>query len=137
MRSGFWLHVGYVSEGKFVSAHQALTVPWSGKFLTITVAMDKTTYQPRETVRYRISARDAEGKPAQAELSLAVVDEAIFSLMPDRTPNIRSFFFGLPDNYVETDWRWVETAPLRYAQAGKLPLTLSKLCCCSSPTTRK
>ncbi len=117
MRPGCWLCVGYVWDGNFISASRSLLVPCPEKFLQVHIATDKTTYQPRETVRYQISIRDAEGNPVRTEFSLGVVDEAIYALMPDMTPDIRRFFYSLPENRVATDWRWVETTPARFAAA--------------------
>ena len=45
---------------------------------------------------------DSTGKPVQAELSLAVVDEALFQLSPELAPNIWLFFYAPRWNSVST-----------------------------------
>ncbi|MFA4015556.1 MAG: hypothetical protein RUDDFDWM_000643 [Candidatus Fervidibacterota bacterium] len=107
MRPVSYLRVGYVFEGRFISAHKSIVVPAREKFLRVEVTTEKPIYQPREKVRYRIVTRDAEGKPVSAELSFALVDEAIFAMRADRTPDIREYFFGWRPNLVETSWESV------------------------------
>ena len=43
-------------------------------------------------------AADSEGKPVEADLSFGEVDEALYSVRPDTTDNIVSFFY--PKRYV-------------------------------------
>jgi uncharacterized protein YfaS (alpha-2-macroglobulin family) len=107
MRPTSYLHVGYVFDGRFISAHKIIAVPTYEKFLRVEVTAEKPVYQPREKARYRIVTRDAEGKPVSAELSFALVDEAIFAMRADLTPDIRKFFFGWRPNLVETSWESV------------------------------
>ncbi len=49
---------------------------------------------PRDTVNYTIQASDNLGKPVQAELSVAVVDKAIQSLMDDPAQSPLDAFYG-------------------------------------------
>src|SRR6185503_18235874 len=60
-------------------------------------------YKPREVASYTILARDADGAPVpDAEVSLGVVDEAIYSISSDFSGNIREQFYGMFYNEVET-----------------------------------
>ncbi|MCS6801064.1 MAG: Ig-like domain-containing protein [Chloroflexota bacterium] len=63
-----------------------LRVDASAKLLTLEIRSDKARYQPGETVRYRVKATDAAGRPVQAQLSAAVVDRAVLSLADDEPP---------------------------------------------------
>ena len=72
-------------------------------FLNITVKSNKEKYKPGETASYLISAKYKDGKPATAcEVSLGVVDESIYSIRADSTPNIRKFFYKRRNNWVWT-----------------------------------
>ncbi|MDW8028947.1 MAG: alpha-2-macroglobulin family protein, partial [Armatimonadota bacterium] len=123
MQPNCYLRVGYVWEGNFVSANKIVAVPPKDKFLQVEIFADKPVYQPREKVRYRIVTKDFEGKPVSAELSFALVDEAIFAMRADTTPEIRKFFFGQRPNMVETAWERVMVAKdivtLEKARQGK------------------
>ena len=66
-----------------------------GEFrLNVEIKTDKTTYQPRDTVTYDIRVTDAGGRPAQAQVSLAVVDKAVLSLADPNTQPIEQAFYG-------------------------------------------
>ena len=99
----FYLSVAYVSEGDMYSYEKMLSVPARNKFLSLEILPDKKEYKPRETASYTILARNADGSPAAGtEVSLGVVDEAIYSIMPDRAGDIRRAFYGRRYNAVRT-----------------------------------
>ena len=50
------------------------------------------TYLPGEDAEVEIRATDGLGKPVKAELSLALVDEALFAIYPDNLEPITDFF---------------------------------------------
>jgi uncharacterized protein YfaS (alpha-2-macroglobulin family) len=78
-------------------------VPARDKVLNLEIISNKEEYKPRETASYTILARDADGAPVpDAEVSLGVVDEAIYSVSPDFSANIREQFYGMRFNSVET-----------------------------------
>src|SRR5436190_6463408 len=98
-----YLSVAYVSEGEMYSSDKMLAVPARSKFLNLEIIPNKKEYKPRETASYTILARNADGSPAVgAELSLGVVDEAIYSIRPERAGDIRRAFYGRRYNHVRT-----------------------------------
>ncbi|MEK6323512.1 MAG: MG2 domain-containing protein [Acidobacteriota bacterium] len=100
-----YLNVAYVKDGEMYMHDRLLSVPAKSKFLDIEVLADKKEYKPRETARYTILARNSDGSPAPgAELSLGVVDEAIYSVKPDQTRDIRKAFYGRRYNQVQTSF---------------------------------
>jgi uncharacterized protein YfaS (alpha-2-macroglobulin family) len=81
--------VGYVS----------FEVSTAQRELTIAVTPDRDVeagehYGPRETVAAEVRVTDARGRPVEAEVGLAVVDEAVLSLAPPNAPAILSAFYG-------------------------------------------
>ncbi|HLF83582.1 MAG TPA: MG2 domain-containing protein, partial [Blastocatellia bacterium] len=98
-----YLNVAYIKDGEMYTHDRFLSVPAKSKFLNIEVLADKKEYKPRETARYTILARNSDGSAAAgAELSLGVVDEAIYSVRPDTTRDIRKAFYGRRYNQVQT-----------------------------------
>ena len=98
-----YLNVAYIQDGEMYTHDRFLSVPAKSKFLDIEVLADKKEYKPRETARYTILARNSDGSPAAgAEMSLGVVDEAIYSIRPDTTRDIRKVFYGRRYNQVQT-----------------------------------
>ena len=85
------------------SSDQRLVVPARDKMLNLEIISNKNEYKPRETASYTILARNADGAPVSgAEVSLGVVDESIYSVAPDYSGNIKSEFYGMRYNSVET-----------------------------------
>ena len=98
-----FLNVSYVKNGDMYTSDQRLVVPALDKMLKLEIISNKNEYKPRETASYTILARNSEGAPVSgAEVSLGVVDEAIYSVAPDYAGNIKSEFYGLRYNSVET-----------------------------------
>ncbi len=81
------------------------------RFLQVELQTDKPSYQPGETAQIQIRTRDAQSQPVSAELSLGIVDSAIYLLRPDRTPDIRRFFYGRIYNQVTTTTSFPQQYP--------------------------
>ena len=98
-----FLNVSYVKGGDMYTSNQRLVVPARDKMLNLEIISNKKEYKPRETASYTVLARNADGAPVSgAEVSLGVVDEAIYSVAPDYAGNIKSEFYGLRYSSVQT-----------------------------------
>ena len=84
------LWVGVMADGKLHQASKEFVV---AKKLKISLSTDKEEYLPGEEVTVRFETRDQNDKLIPAELSLALVDEALFARFPERLPPIRDFFY--------------------------------------------
>jgi tetratricopeptide (TPR) repeat protein len=60
--------------------------------LKVTVKPVKDVVLPGQDAQIELTVTDQLGKPVKAELSLALVDEALFAIFPDTTPKILDFF---------------------------------------------
>jgi len=70
-------------------------VPPVSKFLDVKIEPAKDgTYLPREEAAFTVTATNANGEPADTELSVGFVDKSIFYIQSDLTPDIRKFFYG-------------------------------------------
>ncbi|HEY8460188.1 MAG TPA: MG2 domain-containing protein, partial [Blastocatellia bacterium] len=98
-----YLCVAYVKDGEMFQSDKSINVPARSKFLNLEIIPDKKEYRPREPASYTVVARNADGTPAAGvELSLGVVDEAIYSVKPDASGDIRRAFYGTRYKEVET-----------------------------------
>jgi hypothetical protein len=68
-----------------------------GADLKITITPDKKAYAPRERVKLAIKARDAAGRPVQASLGVAVVDETVLSYADDKGARLLAHLFLEPE----------------------------------------
>ncbi len=91
-----------IEKGHFYSRTRTLRVDSRPDLLELKVASDKALYAPGDKVRLAVSARDGKGAPREAELSLAVVDEALFAVAPETRPDIYRFFRGTREHRVLT-----------------------------------
>lgn len=70
--------------------------------LAITLTPDRAEYRPREEATISVETKDGAGRPVPAELAVGVVDEAIYSLRADATPDPHDVFYGRRPNWVTT-----------------------------------
>ncbi|MEZ4631544.1 MAG: MG2 domain-containing protein [Deinococcales bacterium] len=97
-----YIGVSVIADGDIYYETAGYKVPPSNKFLTLEFSSDKDVYRPGESASFEVKLQDAQGQGVAAQLTVALVDEAIFLLAPDRTPDIRGFFYALKDNLVGT-----------------------------------
>jgi uncharacterized protein YfaS (alpha-2-macroglobulin family) len=97
------IHVSAVmiANGRFFSRTIPLRLGLQPGRVDIEVKADRPVYAPGERVRLTVSS-SAGGKPVPTELSLAVVDEAIFAVAPERRDDIYTFFRGNREHLVTT-----------------------------------
>ncbi|HEY1403882.1 MAG TPA: MG2 domain-containing protein, partial [Pyrinomonadaceae bacterium] len=99
----FFLDVSYVRNGEMFSASTSLVVPPRDRLLKVEIIPNKKEFKPRETASYTITAQNGDGTPAAgAEVSLGVVDEAIYSIMQETVGDIRKQFYAQRYNEVNT-----------------------------------
>lgn len=94
----------------FSERNYKVSVPVKRGEMRIALEPDKNLYKPGEEGTIRVRTTLPDGSPVSAEVSLAVVDEAIFALRSDRTPDIHNHFYGERPNWVVTTFSY----PMRY-----------------------
>ena len=90
----FFLGALMFNERQLYQATKQIVVPPVKNFLDVKVKTDRPQYQPQEEAVVDIEAKDYQGKPVQAELSLAAADEAVYYIQQDLAGDIRQFFYG-------------------------------------------
>jgi alpha-2-macroglobulin len=96
------ISVCVIKDNQLQQMNVTLVAPPEDKFLTVTISSDKSVYKPGEKAHVKITARDRDGNPADTELSLGAVDEALYAVAPEETQDIREFFYGPRVNGVDT-----------------------------------
>ena len=76
---------------KYFAVLRQLNVALSVKHAESASAPDY--FQPKESVTVEILTTDQNGQPVPAELSLAMVDEALYARYAESSPPIRAFFY--------------------------------------------
>lgn len=85
----FTAAVAMMRPGKLFADEVQLSVK---RALQVLVEPEKPDYAPGEEASFRVTTLDQLGRPVSAELSLAVVDEAIYGLWADTLPAVRGVF---------------------------------------------
>lgn len=71
-----------------------LIVPPEDKFLNVKIVSDREEYRPQEEGEFDVAVTDSDGKPVSAEMSLGVVDSAVYYIQPEFAQDIRQFYYS-------------------------------------------
>ena len=91
-----------LADSRLNTASLNLRVPVTDKTLNITITPDRAVYAPREPATFGVRVTNGRGEPVSAEVSLALVDEAIFSLSDELAGPIFEAFYHERENIVRT-----------------------------------
>lgn len=101
--TNFKISVNYVNNGQFYTSSKSLMLIPEEKFLTVNVEPSKEIYKPKEEGVLKVRVLDYQNKPvSNAEVSLGIIDESIYSIKEDATKDIRKAFYGQNLSYVST-----------------------------------
>ena len=99
----FFVSAQFFSNGELHESAKRIKVPPADHKLAIKLSTDKPQYLPGQPATYAIDVKTPDGKPAaQTDLSLSVVDEAIYAIVKDSTPDLIDVFYGREENSVRT-----------------------------------
>jgi uncharacterized protein YfaS (alpha-2-macroglobulin family) len=132
---GVYVSVAYLQDNRLHQGSKRIKIPATAHALTVELASLKPQYTPGEAALINVTARDSAGKPAaNAELSIGVVDEAIYAVRPETTPDIFQYFYGSIPHLVGTQ------SSLSYyfqGRSGKQPMMLAGMMNSSSSMARR
>ena len=119
-----YLDVSFVKNSDMYNQSQIIGVPARDKMLKLDIVPNQSEFKPREVASYTILARNDDGSPAaNTEVSLGIVDEAIYSIAAETAGNIKREFYGRRYNEVQT------TLAIHYTftgYGGEKPADLAK-----------
>ncbi len=81
--------VAIPGDGELLEAETEVVVL---RYLGVEVEAPRTA-KPGEMVAVTVKTTDAAGRPTPAEVSVALIDETLYALAPDRAPQIRPYFY--------------------------------------------
>ena len=120
----FYISAAFLKDDKLHQGSKSISVAPDAFKLNVQLQPSKLLFEPGEAASYTIFAKDAQGKPAAAEFSLGVVDEAIYAIRPEATTDILKFFYGRVFNHVTTD---SSLAYYFHGEAGKKQMKLAEV----------
>jgi len=126
-----YVNVAFLKDDRFYRAEQRLRVPATPRELKVSIAAEAAVSRPGQTGRFTLAVRDAHDRPVRAQLSVGVVDEALYGVKPDATPDPLRFFYRHEYSRVGTEFSreysfvgWSGTRQLLLAQRRR-PMTLA------------
>lgn len=88
-----YVNVTFMRDGRLYRAERRIGVPATERTLTVTITADQAISRPQEPGSFTVQVTDQAGQPVRAQVSLAVIDEAVFGVRPDDTPDPTRFFY--------------------------------------------
>jgi uncharacterized protein YfaS (alpha-2-macroglobulin family) len=99
-----FVNIAFLKDDRLHRAERRLSIPATRHALAITAVPDRDVIRPGEPGIFTLKVVDAAGRPAQAQLSVGLVDEALYGVQPDRTPDPLRFFYRREYNHVNTSF---------------------------------
>src|SRR5262249_935748 len=88
-----YVSIAFLKDDRLYRAERRLSVPATRHQLTGTAVPDRPVVRPGEPGRFALHVSDAAGAPVRAQLSIGLVDEAIYGVRRDMTPDPLRFFY--------------------------------------------
>jgi uncharacterized protein YfaS (alpha-2-macroglobulin family) len=98
----------FVKNKQFYSGQAPINISRADRALQVTVTPRKATYRPGDMAEFLVKTTAPDGTPVRSDVSLGVVDEAIYAIQPDTTENITAFFYPRGWNQVQTAFSFPE-----------------------------
>ncbi len=104
------------------TSSEEVAIAGQGVNMNIRLKPDKEKYLPGEKIKIAITATDEAGKALKGDLSLGVVDEAIYLIRRDHTLKLRDFFYSKNSNWVLTNYSYPFTILAGVGKDGKVKI---------------
>jgi uncharacterized protein YfaS (alpha-2-macroglobulin family) len=120
----FYVNAVAIMDHEIWTGSLSVKVPPAEHRLDVGLTASKKEFKPGEPAVYSLLAKDWKGAPVQAEFSVGVVDEAVYSVEPDQVRDPVSFFYGREWNRVGTE------SSLHYSfhgEAGRRRMQLARV----------
>ena len=93
-----------VSGKQFLSSDATLTVDDDRRALQVSLSTDRAAYHPGAPATIIVHTRDSQGNPVPAEVSVGVVDSAVYAIKPESPQTIGDAFQPAQEDAVQTDY---------------------------------
>jgi uncharacterized protein YfaS (alpha-2-macroglobulin family) len=92
-----------ITNNEFYTQVKEIVIPNNDKLLNISVENSSPTFKPGEKGKLTLQVTNNKNKPVKnAELSVGVVDESIYDIVPERTNDVKKQYYAKSYNSVNT-----------------------------------
>jgi alpha-2-macroglobulin len=88
-----YVNVAFLKDDRLYRAEKRLKVPAAARQLQVTVSPDQPVARPGQPGQFTVRVVSAAGQPVRAQVSLGVIDEAVYGVKPDQTVDPLRFFY--------------------------------------------
>lgn len=127
-----FVSIAFLRDGRLSRAERRLGVPATSRTLTVSLTADQAVSKPREPGAFSVLVTDQAGQPVRAQVSLAVIDEAVYGVKADDTPDPIRHFYRREYSRVNTMFSreyyftgYSGRDRLQLARRGRRPFTLA------------
>jgi len=127
-----FVSIAYLRDGRLSRAERRIGVPATSRTLNVSVTADQAVSRPREPGAFSVLVTDQAGQPVRAQVSLAVIDEAVYGVKADDTPDPIRHFYRREYSRVNTTFSreyyftgYSGRDRLQLARRGRRPFTLA------------
>lgn len=99
-----WVNVTFLADDRVFLAEKRVRVPASSRQLQVTVRSEQPVARPGEPAAFLVSVSGPDGRPLRAQVSLGVIDEAVYGVKPDATVDPVRFFYRREYSLVGTQF---------------------------------
>lgn len=100
------------------SSHMTVPLIMKSKKISVKLETSAKEIEPGDKLTLKVTAKDSKGQPLSGDITLALVDEAIYAISPDQTLDAFKLYWGIRNNWVNTQ----RTAPKRKAAGAFQPM---------------
>src|SRR6185436_12558348 len=88
-----WVNVAFLSKDRLYRAERRVKVPAVSRQLQVSLTAEQAVSKPRTPGKFLLKVVDAAGAPVHGQFSLSVVDEAVYGVKADDTPDPLRYFY--------------------------------------------
>lgn len=99
-----YVNLACLRDDRLYRAERRLKVPAVSRQLQVSVVADQAVSKPRQPAGFTVRVLDQAGRPVRAQVSLGVIDEAVYGVKPDTTPDPLRFFYRREYSRVGTEF---------------------------------
>ena len=99
-----YVNIVFLRDDRLFRAEKRIKVPALSRQLNVQVTAEQPVAKPRQSGKFLLTVTDAAGVPVKAQLSVGVIDEAVYGVQPDGTVDPVRFFYRLSYSRVYTDF---------------------------------
>ena len=99
-----YVSLAFLKDDRLYRAERRLRVPASSRQIQLAIEAAQPVAKPRQSGLFTIRATDRQGQPIRAQLSVSVIDEAVYGVKPDGTPDPLRQFYRLEYSRVGTSF---------------------------------